>query len=666
MGLTSPGARPIDEARAAPGARLLRPPMRPPPVSLIMCTYNPRRDLLEEALGAAGAQSLAREDYELIVVDNNSHPPLEEAELSRLARRPVMAIREPRQGLVFARVAGLRAARGWLVVFVDDDNILCPDYLEHALRIAHHEPKLGCYGGIAQPRLERPAGRVARAYLAHLGVKYAGLVPITGSGAAWGHWEPIGAGLALRRPVGLAYCDVVTQDERAQALGRAGSGLMSGEDSLFSRLADALGYKVAYRPELKLSHVIGPRRLRLGYIFKLLYGQGRSHVVLESLMGRADQARGPIGDLRDLVRNFLHRLRTQGRLAALGLAQWDRGRARELKARARLPPPAPAADLISPDTRRLAALDLEAPPADVVRRPNPWPRISLVVPARNAADTIARALDSIVAQAYPNLQLIVMDGASTDGTQDVIARYGPRIDHWVSEPDRCQAHALNKGFAAADGDIFGYLCADDELLPGALERMAAVFMADPCADVVTAGCERVFPGDRCVATAPDARFFERLDFVNTLEQPSTLWRAWAHRRAGRFDESYRYAFDWEFWCRLKRAGAHFVALPEPVSRYYFSNTNLTSTGGRKIADEMYRVIKTYGPYEGRLADVYRFLYTTFDLRGYYDADRFDKKPKALVKAHHAFLRALYAVFDRETINAYNWNFASRQERGAGW
>lgn len=294
------------------------------------------------------------------------------------------------------------------------------------------------------------------------------------------------------------------------------------------------------------------------------------------------------------------------------------------------------------------------------------PRISLIVPCFRAAGTIARTFDSILAQDYPNLQLIVMDGGSEDGTVDVIKAYEKHLDHWTSQKDKGQVDALNKGFARADGELFGWICADDEFLPGALRRLAEEFVTHPGADVVTGGCRRNFNGAYTVDTTPDLSFLEDLDFKNTIEQPSTLWRRAVHLAAGELDGSYRFAFDWEFWCRLKRNGALFRAIPEPLSLYHFSDDNLTSTGGRKIADEMYRIVKDYGPYDGRVADVYRMLYRVFDLRGFYDKEQAGKLPKWKQAMFFTTLRYLYARYDAHVINGYNWNFVSRQERGLGW
>lgn len=298
--------------------------------------------------------------------------------------------------------------------------------------------------------------------------------------------------------------------------------------------------------------------------------------------------------------------------------------------------------------------------------PSTAPRLTMVIPAYRAGETIERTLLSILEQDYPNLQLIVMDGGSQDGTVDILRRYDAEIDYWVSEKDKCQADALNKGFARAEGDIHGWLCADDALLPGALDKLVDYLERHPDIDVVTGGCKRDFNGRTEVFTEPAPDFYERLDFTNTIEQPSTLWRASAHARAGALDLTYRYAFDWEFWCRMKQTGALFGRITDPVSVYYFSDDNLTSSGGTKIAEEMYRVVKTYGPYGGRIADVYRYLYYTFDLKGYYDQGIDHGIPSWKRGIFHAVLRYFYTRYDQATVNAYNWNFASRQERGLGW
>lgn len=293
------------------------------------------------------------------------------------------------------------------------------------------------------------------------------------------------------------------------------------------------------------------------------------------------------------------------------------------------------------------------------------PKISIVTACLNAEKTIERTLQSIEQQGYPNLELIVADGLSTDRTLEIVRRYGHIVTVVISEKDRGVAEAINKGFRLASGEIHCYLNADDSFYPGALHRIAEEFIARPEIDVITGGCQRVFADGSTVVTQVPEHFERLMALRNDIEQPSTFWRAPIHRKTGELDESYALAFDWEWWNRLRSGGAKFKVIKDVLSIYYFTDDNLTSKAGARVINEMYRVTKTYGPYRGYLADVYRMLFRFFDMRGYYD------RPFIQLGFVHQFLfgtalAIFYAVFGREAINAYNWNWASKQIRGITW
>ena len=108
----------------------------------------------------------------------------------------------------------------------------------------------------------------------------------------------------------------------------------------------------------------------------------------------------------------------------------------------------------------------------------PWPKLSVIIAVFNAADFFEESLRSALLQGYPNLEVVVIDGGSTDGTVDIIRRYEPWIAYWVSEPDRGQSHATNKGFEAATGLWLGWLNADDTYVPGILTRLGP-YLAHP-------------------------------------------------------------------------------------------------------------------------------------------------------------------------------------------
>jgi glycosyltransferase involved in cell wall biosynthesis len=295
--------------------------------------------------------------------------------------------------------------------------------------------------------------------------------------------------------------------------------------------------------------------------------------------------------------------------------------------------------------------------------PEPLPRISMVTASFNAVKTVERTLRSIRAQDYPALQLICVDGASTDGTSAIIKRYQPMVSHLICEPDRGVADAINKGFRLADGEIRCWLNADDELAPGALHRVARFFGDHPAVDVVTGGCKRFYPDGSIQVTQVPDRYLSAMALRNDLEQPSTFWRATAHHRCGELDESYRLAFDWEWWNRLQASGAAYERIGDVLSHYHFTDDNLTSRGAQRVIDEMSRITARYA--SPSIARAYQFIYRWLDLRGFYDPPRAALSPgRRLV--FDLTLSTLRRLYGRQVIDNYNWNWASKQVRGVVW
>jgi len=292
-------------------------------------------------------------------------------------------------------------------------------------------------------------------------------------------------------------------------------------------------------------------------------------------------------------------------------------------------------------------------------------KITVVMACRNAEKTVERTLRSIAEQDYSNLEFIVVDGLSTDSTVEIVRQYKHIVSEIICEKDRNVCEAINKGFKRATGDIHCYLNADDCFSPGTLRRIAGEFQADPETDLITGGCKRVFADGSVIITQVPDNFEKVMALRNVIEQPSTFWRASIHRKAGELDESYSLAFDWDWWNRLRICGAKFRVINDVLSVYYFSNDNLTSKAGMRAAEESYRITKSYGPNRGLLADVYRILFRLFDMNGYYD--RPFSELNAVQRLYFgSVLSVLNALFGRESINAYNWQWASKQIRGMPW
>ncbi|MFA6961804.1 MAG: glycosyltransferase [Opitutaceae bacterium] len=254
-----------------------------PGVSVIVCTHNPRADYLRRTLAALCAQTLPSDHWELVVVDNASAPPVD---ASLVAWHPAgRVVREEELGLTAARRRAVATATGDTFVFVDDDNLLAPDYLEQALRIGGNT-ELGVWGcGEFTPEWETPPPPEFTPYLAYLAV---------GRKArdTWSHVPfdypsmPAGAGLCVRAPVARRYGEQVESDPRRLLLGRKGGSLGACEDFDLGLTAIAMGFGTGVFTSLRLTHLMPAARVREDYLLRLAQGHAHSTVLLHHLHGR--------------------------------------------------------------------------------------------------------------------------------------------------------------------------------------------------------------------------------------------------------------------------------------------------------------------------------------------------------------------------------------------
>jgi glycosyltransferase involved in cell wall biosynthesis len=195
----------------------------------------------------------------------------------------------------------------------------------------------------------------------------------------------------------------------------------------------------------------------------------------------------------------------------------------------------------------------DPPPAGAAQ----WPRVSIVIPSFNQGRFLEETIRSILLQNYPDLEVIVADGGSTDESVDVIRKYEPHLAWWVSERDKGQSNAINKGFSRATGAIRGYLASDDVLEPGALHAVAHAFATPngPGGDRPqwVVGHVRYFQDG--VGSWP-LRAYTEHSFADwflhcPIPQPGSFWSGELHERAGEFREDLHYYFDYEFWLRLR-------------------------------------------------------------------------------------------------------------------
>jgi len=277
-------------------------------LSVIIPTHNPKQDYLTRTLEALAAQTLSADRWELVIVDNKSegigYRILDVVRgsgvkgLSNVEKANVRIVREEKLGLTHARVRGFQEANGEIVVMVDDDNVLQPDYLERAIKILEKKPQLGAVGGKALPEFEIEPPEWLKGRSSGLGLRNLGdsvivypdeKLPLVkgGKGQAgtkikvteFPECAPIGAGMVIRRQAALEYVEDLKRRDTV-VTDRRGKSLASGGDNDICLTALEHGWELGYFPELELTHLIPKERMTLEYQCRMTRDSMRSFIVM--------------------------------------------------------------------------------------------------------------------------------------------------------------------------------------------------------------------------------------------------------------------------------------------------------------------------------------------------------------------------------------------------
>lgn len=264
-------------------------------------------------------------------------------------------------------------------------------------------------------------------------------------------------------------------------------------------------------------------------------------------------------------------------------------------------------------------------------------KISIVIPSYNQAAYLPATLDSVLGQDYPDCEVMVFDGGSTDGSVAILESYGDRV-WWTSGRDHGQADAINRGLLRATGDVLAYLNSDDVYYRGALSAVAAHFTAHPASMVVYGDADHLHADGSVMEPYPTEPWdYERLLHNCYLCQPAVFWRREVMERFGIFDERLRYTMDYEYWLRVGR-----VIPFDHLSGTVLAGSRLhgeTKTLSQRVPAhrEMLQTVLRYA--DGRPAPVKRWL---LHLAHLHAAEGADASPSANPAERRRFIRLLAA------------------------
>jgi glycosyltransferase involved in cell wall biosynthesis len=275
---------------------------------------------------------------------------------------------------------------------------------------------------------------------------------------------------------------------------------------------------------------------------------------------------------------------------------------------------------------------------------SPWPRVSIVTPSYNQAQFIEETIRSVLLQGYPDLEYIIIDGGSTDGSVEIIRKYDPWLAYWVSERDEGQSEAINKGWQRASGKVLAWLNSDDTYEPDALGHTAKAFLKYPEAILVygkivivdqQGEAESViggeYSGDRLV------RFWR--DGFPGISQPASFFHSRILTDVGMLNEQLNYLMDYDYFLRADSAGS-FCFVDQRLARFRLQDSSKTSSGWFHFIREYIGVATAYVESGGE----YAYPSLVEDVRHHYASLLISMIAEGRLPANRAALSLLLEAF----------------------
>lgn len=222
-------------------------------------------------------------------------------------------------------------------------------------------------------------------------------------------------------------------------------------------------------------------------------------------------------------------------------------------------------------------------------------KISVITPSFNQAAYLEKTIQSVLDQNHSNLEYIIIDGGSVDGSVDIIRKYEKNLAYWVSEKDKGQSDAINKGFRKATGDIVGWINSDDYLAPGMLQRIDKEFAKDENIGIVYGDVQFIDENDDYLRLykVPKISYEGLLRGSPDIAQPGSFYRADALKKTGLLDETLRYVMDYDLWLRLGKV-AKIQYVPGVLAYFRIHTVSKTKSEGFAFPVEILQVKERHG------------------------------------------------------------------------